>query len=321
MQTEGAGRGGSRGASMTGQLRPKAGTRLAVTLFTAVFLAIASSACAHGDPVDQIEELTRQIASEPDAALYMHRADLHRTRRQWAEAIADLQAASRLDPKLTAVDLLAAKVLFEADNPHASLAAVDRFLDHHGDHAAARLIRARSLAKIGRHEEAAGEFTRGIDLARAAGVAPQPADYLDRARELASTGETRIEEAIRGLDEGAAVLGGAITLQLRAIELETERASWTSALARLAAVEAAAQRKEQWIARRADVLVRAGRSAEAIEAFEEALAAIDALPARLRGTEATRNLAATMLSRLAALRGTAGENQTCDAGGQETWGQ
>lgn len=228
------------------------------------------------------------------------------------------KAASRLDPDLAAVDLLAARTLLDAGNPSASLAAVDRFLARRADHAAAHLLRARALAASGMHEEAAVAFTRGIDLGLAAGVAAQPGDYLDRAHELVLLGDTRIDEAIRGLDDGAARLGGAVTLQVRAIEFETKRGNWTSALARLSAIEAGSNRKEVWIARRADVLARAGRGAEAAQACEEALSAIEALPARLRGTEATRELAAGLRSRLADLRVAGVDTRARGDTGQET---
>ena len=72
-----------------------------------------------------------------------------------------------------------------------------------------------------------------------------------------------MEPAIQGLDQGAAEFHGAITLQLLAVELEVERRNWDSALARLAEIEANSTRKESWLARRGDVLVKADRPQEA----------------------------------------------------------
>lgn len=267
--------------------------------------ALPPFALAHDDPDRQLQDISRQIETHPgDATLFLRRAELQRFRRDWSAGVADLQSARRLDADLAAVDLALAGLLHDADNPQAALPAVDAFLAARPDHSAAHLLRARILLKLGSRREAIREFTRGIDLERTAdGVAPalQPDDYLDRARAVAAEGDTSFDEAIRGLDEGLLALGQPITLQLLAIELEEQRAHWDAALARLAALEARANRKETWIARRGDLLVRAGRPGEAARAYAAALAAIDALPDRLRSHRTVTELSASLRTRMAGL--------------------
>jgi tetratricopeptide (TPR) repeat protein len=273
-------------------LAPLAALALALTL-------APTMALAHEDPSDRIRELTSAIESHPsDSALYARRADLYRERGAWPEALADLQHAKSLDPALAGVDILAARVLFESGSPQAALEATDRALASQPT-PGAHLLRARILAGSGADADAAREFTIAIDLERAAGRAPQPEDYLERANALAKLSQT--DEALRGLDEGITTLGGAVALQLRAVELETERGNWDAALARLRSIESAANRKEPWIVRRAQVLERAGRTQEAEAAWTEARAALDRLPERLRNTGSTRELSSTIDRGLAAL--------------------
>jgi len=279
----------------------------AAAIAVALLLCVVPLAQGHEDPGEQIAALSAQIAQHPDdAALYMRRADLRRIRREWPEALADLQAVNGLDPVPATADLLAARVLLEADNPHAALAAIDRFVARDGSSAAGHLLRARILVHLGSSADAAAEFTRGIDLARAAGTRAQPDDYLDRARALSSGGAMSFDEAIRGLDEGTNDLGAAIALQLYAIDLEVERHHWDAALARLAALQARATRKESWIERRADILLLAGRRPEARQCYLEAQAAVQKLPERLRTTRAITDMAQRIQFRLSSLDASAG---------------
>jgi len=129
---------------------------------------------------------------------------------------------------------------------------------------------------------AARELTRGIEL-HGSPMSPRPDVYLDRARALAAEGGEHVDEAIHGLDEGARRLGGAITLQLLAIDIEVRERRWDAALERLAAIEASSPRKESWLAHRGEVLLAAGRTDDARRVFQDALAAIAALPPHRRG--------------------------------------
>jgi predicted negative regulator of RcsB-dependent stress response len=90
-----------------------------------------------------------------------------------------------------------------------------------------------------------------------------------------------------------------VTLQLLAIELDEKRGNVDGALARVAAVEAHANRKEAWMARRGDILAEAGRLEEAKAAYRDALETISALPPRARDNGATVDLEASVRRRLA----------------------
>ncbi len=285
-------------------MRAPSAIRVASAVVLAILATLPRVAVAHDDLDRQVEELTRQIELRPEeASFFLRRAELQRFLHRWDAGVADLQSAQRLDPDLAAVDLALAGLLLDGDNPQAAVAAVDRFLARQPDHSAAHLLRARILLRLGSRLGAAAAFTRGIELARRDGgaAAGQPDDYLDRARALAAEGGSYVDVALSGLDEGLVALGQPVTLQLLAVELEANRAHWSAALDRLAVIEARAHRKETWTARRADLLVRAGRSEEGKRAYRDALAAIEALPAGLRSTRATGKLADYVRSRLAEL--------------------
>jgi len=90
--------------------------------------------------------------------------------------------------------------------------------------------------------------------------------------------EQRIDEALRGLEEGISKLGPVVTLQLAAIDLELRRKNFDGALVRLDQIAAQSQRKESWLVRRGEILKLAGRDEEARAAFNAALNAIESLP-------------------------------------------
>jgi tetratricopeptide (TPR) repeat protein len=179
-------------------------------------------------------------------------------------------------------------------------ATLDRFLAREPAHVEALATRAQALDALGRHREAAEDLTRAI-AAVPASARPKPSSYLDRARALERTG--RLDEAVRGLDEGLVRLGQPVTLELYAIELELARDRFDAALTRLDRIAAASDRKESWLVRRAEILERAGRGEAARQAYSDALAAIHALPAGRRSNRAVRRLeesATAALARLAA---------------------
>jgi predicted negative regulator of RcsB-dependent stress response len=81
-----------------------------------------------------------------------------------------------------------------------------------------------------------------------------------------------------------------ITLQLYAIELETELGRHDAALARLTRIAAGANRQETWLVRRGEILESAGRTNEAQVAYAAALDAIEALPTSRRSSRAMQEL-------------------------------
>lgn len=267
---------------------------LSAVVFLAVVVALAPAARAHEGVDEQIAEVSRRIAREPrNAELYLLRGELHRVHRDWAKALADYGRAERLDPRLAAVDFARGRALCEAGRFAEASRALDRFLAREPAHADALVTRARARVALGRNEAAAEDYTRAI----AALERPEPDYYIERARALSALG--RAEAALRGLDEGIAALGPLVTLELLAVDLELEAGRTEAALSRLDRLASRSARKESWLARRGEVLERAGRAREAREAYAAALAAVEALPEHARRARATAALAARLRAALA----------------------
>jgi tetratricopeptide (TPR) repeat protein len=268
------------------------------------FLGIPPGA-AHGPIDEQIAALTGQIQQDSqNAALYLRRGELHSHHRDWEGALADYDRAAQLDPNLAAVDLARGKTLLQAGRFDQAKTPLDRFLVTHPRHAEALASRARVLAKLGQRLPAAEDYARAIAAREGLGH-PNPEYYVERARVLAAKGGEHVDAALRGLDEGLAKLGPLTTLQLEAIALELHRKRYDAALARLETIAAQSTRQELWLARRGEILVHAGRAAQARLAYEQALAAMESLPARHRRTRAVTELEAQIRAALARLAGAA----------------
>jgi tetratricopeptide (TPR) repeat protein len=247
--------------------------------------ALAASGAAHEDLLVQIDRLTGQIEKDPGRAiLYFRRGELRRMHEDWVSAREDLERAAALDPALAVADLALGRLANQSGDPRRAKAALDRFLTREPDHGEALIERGRARVLLGERSAAVEDFTRGLRTLEA----PRPENYLERADVLRSEG--RLEEALKGLQEGLDRVGTALPLQLALLDLELETSRFDAALARLDDVARASDRKDLWLARRGDILRQAGRKSEANRAYASALAAIEALPAARRRTRFTQDL-------------------------------
>ena len=272
----------------TGRIRIRTCAAVAIAV-----LLLPALATAHGDLRDQIVAATKRIAKNPnDAHLYLKRGELYRLHGEVAPALADYDRAAQIDPSLAEADLGRGMALADANREAEAQRALSRFLAKRPNHAEGRLALARVLAKLGRGAEAGAEFTRALSLFSPA----KPELYVERAAALVAA--HRIEEAIRGLDEGIAKLGPLVSLEDAAIDLEVRRKNFDAAVARLDRISALSTRQETWLARRGEILMAAGRRREALASLRQARAAIESLPPRLKQTRAMDRLARQVRSRL-----------------------
>ncbi len=106
-----------------------------------------------------------------DPASFVTRG-LARATREPQQALADFQAAERLDPLYADALVNQAWLLGEKLNrPNEAIAATDRLLKHYPDHMNGRTGRAVLLARVGRTDEAIAEARRCISSA------PHPSAY------------------------------------------------------------------------------------------------------------------------------------------------
>ncbi len=244
-------------------------------------------AVAHAPIEERIEALNKMIEQDQkNADLFLKRGELHSSHEDWSAAVADFERASELSPDLAAVDMSLGRLLFASGRLVQAEEALTRFISQVPNHAGAHVTLARVLVQLDRRRAAAEEYTRAIKLYSS----PAPGLYLERAKALIDEGDGHVDEALRGLDEGIHRLGPIITLRLYAIDLELKKNRFDAALLRLEHITAKASRKETWLARKGDVLEKAGRTDQALVAFASALVAIQKLPAHRQNTQAMMQL-------------------------------
>jgi predicted Zn-dependent protease len=251
-------------------------------------------AAAHGPLHEQIAELTARIERDPrDAFLYLRRGELRALHGDGDAALADLDRAARLAPALAAVDLARGKALLGVGRLAPAREALDRFLSREPDHPEGTLTRARVLVALGDNRAAALDYGRAI----AKRDRPEPEHYVEWARALAGLGDPG--RAVHALDEGMAKLGPIVSLQVPAIDLDLAAGRIEAALARVDALASSLPRPEPWLARRGEILERAGRAEEARRAYEAALAGLR-LARTTRTTEELESRLRAALARLGA---------------------
>jgi len=255
-------------------MRDLVGSRTCL-LVVACFLGWPVPGGAHGDVHGQIEAVTQEIEKAPrNAELFLRRGELNRVHGDWDAAQADYAYAQALDPGLSVIDLARGRLFLQAGWPRSAKESLDRFLSRNTNHVVALTTRARALGLLGDREGAARDYTAAIAYSRE----PTPDLYIERARVLTTEDGASLAAALAGLDEGIRRLGPLVTLQLYAIDLEVRLGRVNEALGRLETIAAKSPRKETWFARRGEILQEAGRSIEALEAYNNSLAAIKRLP-------------------------------------------
>ena len=235
---------------------------------------------AHGDDQVLIEALTEELAKKPDADLFIRRGELFRHHQEWQKAGADFEAAAALEPKLEVVDFFRARLLLEAGEPAKAKPLIDQYMERVPAEAEGWFLRGDVLGALGHHEAGALEYAEGIRRA----PHPRPEHYLRRAKFLAAAPNPDHARVLAALDEGIAKLGPVISLLEYTINLEVERRNYDGALARIATAMVHSPRRETWLVRQGDVLLKSGRTPEAVAAYRAALKAIEDLPPRYRET-------------------------------------
>jgi len=255
------------------------------------------AARAHGEVHLLILELTRQIeaATNNPARLYLERGELQREHGMWETAGADYDRAAQLDPNLPGVDRCRARLLADLGQLEPARAMFDQALQRSPGDGEGFVGRARVLAKLGQRPAAIADYWRGLERLRE----PPPEYVVELAQSLAAEGQ--VGEALRALDDGIRKLGPIVPLQGYALDLELSRKNQEAALARLETILARALRKESWFARRGDILLAAGKVAEARQSYNAALAAIGRLPGRLQQSPSMVKLRTDVNAALAGL--------------------
>jgi len=266
------------------------------------FLPLTAS--AHEDLLLRISLLSERLRTNgPSAEVTFQRAEIYRLHQDWELALRDYDAAAPGLTNAADVDFGRALTLAGWGKWVGARAAFDRVLRFDSTNALARLERARVLAQLNEPALAVADYS----LAIANQTNPRAGEYLERAQLQATVSGPAA--ALEGLDEGLARLGWTLTLQVLAVDYEVARGNYSAALARLETIIARSARRENWLARKGEILRKAGQLSEARMAFDSALEAINKLPPRLATSEKTTVLRDEIEASLASLNpATAGGN-------------
>ena len=265
------------------------GVRLmrAVLFFAILFSGVGQKSLhAHTETDVAIAEFTALIALAPsNDELLVRRGMCHEEHRDWAAAEQDFRRANELAPTARRPAIGLARVFLATERATLAVARMDVLLAREPRDAEALVLRARAQKTIGQIERAYADYSAAIDALEN----PRPEIFLERA--ALTIGNDR---ALMSIEEGLTRVGPVIGLLERAIELELNLGRVDGALRRIEAVAAQAERKETWLRRSGDVLVAAGRAAEAQTAYRAALAAVESLPVWLRESPETVRFAAEL---------------------------
>jgi tetratricopeptide (TPR) repeat protein len=251
-----------------------------------MFWLLAGEAAAHGMLDEQLAELNRAIAQRPgEATLHLKRGELHRKHRDWQAALADFDAARRLDPSAVEVELGQARLAMDRGAWGDARESLGRYLAARPNSEVGHALRARVHEQMDSHAAAAA-----ADYANAIRHSSEPRVeyFLGQARAWAAAGDH--EAGLAAADAGLARLGPLPVLEQWAIAMLVQARRWDGALTRLDRLIAAAPRKETTLTQRADILALAGRAADSRAAFEAARVHWDKLPERIRATQAMIDL-------------------------------
>ena len=214
---------------------------------------------------------------------------------EWSAALADLNEVEALAPGHFSTDFLRGRILLGGGNAVEARAALDRLIAREPGHSRAITWRARASRALGDMEAAVTDYRAALQMTDR----PEPDLVQETADALAAHG--RVEEAVEVLGQGIARLGNLASLVLKAMELELFTGRFDAALSRVAVMQQSAPRPEPWMARRASILGRAGRTAAAQAAWRDLLTHLAALPSLERGSHAMSLLAEQARQALSAL--------------------
>jgi tetratricopeptide (TPR) repeat protein len=252
-----------------------------------ILLTVGHVSIAHEAIESQISELTAVIARHPDdVRSLLRRAELYREHRDYGRAFADYNKAAKLEPFRERIAVGKASVQIEQGDLSGAKEQLDLYLARNSQDWKTRLLRAKLHSRLGEWALSEKDYTAAIQTKNVS----DPDVFIERAKVVAKQGPGRVPSAIAGLDEGIAMLGPVVSLQLHALNLEVMLKEFAGAINRLDSMIASAPRHDLWLVRRGEILEEAGMASEAHLSYQRALAEISNLSPRQRNLAATHQL-------------------------------
>lgn len=250
-------------------------------LVVAFFLTIVSTPFlhAHGAYHDLVARIEAELKKSPaDAALHYKLAKAHAGHEDAKACLKEIAEVERLAPGVYPTGYLRGLSLFLGGENEQAKEVLDQFLRTHPDHVDALATRGRVLAKMDRPAESTA------DLQAAVKASPSPSGELVMELALAYQKLGKPEEASKVLDDALKTARDAPLLLECALKIETAGGMWDSALGRIDGLQKNAPRPEPWMAKRAELLAKAGRTEDARTAWIALRDRLVSLPSLERGT-------------------------------------
>ena len=258
-------------------------------------IMVTGSASAHGDLHDRIMRITAEIQESPSAGLFFKRGLLHLEHGEAESALADLSETERLSPGALEIDPPRAEALMLLGKDSDALEVLYRCLDREPSASRCLLLRARVFVRMGKKDHAVHDYRKTLSLVSN----PEPDLLLEVSKALVENKQDA--EALEVLDQGIARLGPLPPLVSAAVEIDVGNGNIGCALTRIDIAQAAAPRPEPWMASRASILARVGRTGESKAAWKSLLDRISSLPPNERSSHAMCSRAKEARDALAAL--------------------
>lgn len=256
-------------------------------------LLLTFQAAAHPGHDDQLEAVNKAMAAAPqEQVLYIQRGNIYAEIGHYSEARQDFGRARELGPGAR-VDFAESVMHYRKGDPGTALRLVDKHISHFPNDPGGYEHRALIARETGNHAQALADLRTYFNLRER----PNPGLYVSAARMLQEDG--RNSDAIAVLDLGLEQLGTIPQLQRYAVELELEQSRPEAAIARMESLRSALRDSASWKLDMVDLLIAAGRGAEAatlLQAAREQLQSQRATPARKILEDRAETLAATLSS-------------------------
>lgn len=198
----------------------------------------------------------------------------------------EVERVERLAPGKYQTGFVQGRALAAGGHWQTAKAVLDDFIKAQPAHAEALAERARVLLKLEQTAAALQDFRAALAMAST----PAPELFIEAADAFAQHGA--LDEAVEVMRHGITLCGNVPSLLLRSLDHELAAKHFDQALACVAALQVAAPRPEPWMGRRAQILVQAGRAAEAQTAWLNLRTQLLGLPNLERGTPAMSQLLA-----------------------------
>ncbi len=245
---------------------------------SAISALISPDVCAHGDYHSVVRELLSAVEDSPDdPELRFRLATAHVRHGEWLDGLVELERTDRLAPGHYPTDYFRGMALATGKKWELARFALDDFLAGEPNHAEALSERGRVLLELRETEAAIGDIRAALRLSAGLGY-----DFYKVAAE-ALLRHREANEAVDVVKLGIQRLGPNPDLLTCGIDCATAADQFDLALHYVDHLQQMWPLPEPWMARRAQLLTRAGRSEDARAAWVRLREHVLALPNLERG--------------------------------------